>query len=299
MSTRKLFLTIVAVLLLTSAVVGVDSWTTYAQGPDGKGNPSGGQPPMGPGMGMMSHQGMMGGQRQSGMMGPRNNQGDLMGPGMMNGSSGQQGWMGQSGDLYMGDYGMMTGWTPPADLAPAGATLSLDEATAVAEAYIASQNDPNLVLGEVIQFSDHFYANAVETDSGHAAFEFLIDPASGTVYPSPGPNMMWDLRYGMHSGLGVNMMEMSGVPAGADGVELTISPEQAQVAAQQAVDEWQPGLTVASEPATFYGYYTFKVLDGETVVDLAHVNGYSGEVYTGESWRHQGFAGCMSCHPGQ
>ncbi len=224
--------------------------------------------------GMMGNQGMMGGHHGGGMM-----MGGYGMMGMMNmmGGQGMMGnWANQNG------YGMMDGWTPPAELAPAGDALTLDEAVAVAQAYVAAQNDTNLALGEVIQFSNHFYAQAVEVESGRAAFEFLIDPVNGTVYPEPGPNMMWNLRYGMHTGLYAGMTSQSNVPAGADGVELTVSPEDARASAQQFLDATYPGLTAAADADTFYGYYTFEVSEGETVAGMLSVNGYTGQV-----WFHQ------------
>lgn len=270
MSTRKMLIAFVTVLLLAAVVAGVDAWKTYAQGPGGNGLPCDQAY-----SGMMGGQGMMGGWRgqgtspcPGGMMGMMNMMG---GQGMMDGWNGQQGWAGQNG------YGMMGGWTSSAELAPAGDALTLDEATAVAEAYIAAQNDSNLALGEVMQFSNNFYAQAVEVESGRSAFEFLIDPATGTVYPEPGPNMMWNLRYGMHTGTG--MMGQWNVPAGADGVEMTVSPEQARESAQQFLDTSYSELIVASEGDTFYGYYTFEVLQGESVVGMLSINGYTGQVW--------------------
>jgi hypothetical protein len=229
--------------------------------------------------GMMGNQGMMMGMmnmmdgqyHQGGMMGGWNSQSMMRGQGGMMGN-----WANQNG------YGMMGGWTPSADLAPAGNALTLDEAVAVAEAYVAAQNDSNLALGEVLQFSNHFYAQGVEVESGRAAFEFLIDSANGTVYPEPGPNMMWNLRYGMHAGSGMGMMGQWNIPTGADGVEMTISSEQARESAQQVLDNTYSGLTAASEGDTFYGYYTFEVLKGDTVAGMLSVNGYNGQV-----WFHQ------------
>jgi hypothetical protein len=285
----------ITVLLLAAVFAGVDAWKASAQGPNGN-NPPCGEHGYDSGWnqgGMMGHMG-------SHMMGGWNTQGSMMGHtggmmhgwgdwedcvygypmgSMMGGWGNQQGWSGQSSNYpYMGGYGMMGGWAPPAELAPAGDTLTLDEAIAIAEAYIAAQNDSNLALGEVIQFSNNFYAEAVEVESGHPAFEFLIDPATGAVYPEPGPNMMWNLRYGMHAGGG--MMGQWSTPAGTDdGTTLTVSPEQARQSAQQFLDNNYSGLTAASEADTFDGYYTFEVLQGENIVGMLSVNGYTGQVW--------------------
>ncbi|HMN12332.1 MAG TPA: PepSY domain-containing protein [Bellilinea sp.] len=292
MSTRKMFFTFVAVLLLAGLFIGVDAWNASAQGPNGNNPPCGGYGwntqggMMGHMGGWNNHHGMMNGggywddcaygNQMGPMMGGWNNQGPWGGPGMMNGWGNQQGWNNQNSYPY-GGYGMMGGWTPPAALAPAATTLSLDEAVAIAEAYMVALNNPGLTLGEVMQFNNNFYAQAVEVDGDRGAFEFLIDPTTGTVYPEPGPNMMWNARYGMQAGYG--MMGQWNAPAGANVVDMTVSPEQARQSAQQFLDTWYAGWTVASEADTFYGYYTFEVLQGENIVGMLSVNGYTGQVW--------------------
>jgi hypothetical protein len=100
--------------------------------------------------------------------------GNMMSGGMMNDSG-----------SFGPDSGMM-------GLATAGGkSLTFDQATAIAKAYIAAWNSKTtLEVDEVIQFSNHFYGDAIESQTGRGAFEFLIDPTTGTVYGEPGPNMM-------------------------------------------------------------------------------------------------------------
>jgi hypothetical protein len=186
-----MLMTFAAVVLIAALFVSVDAWKVSAQG-------SGNNPPCGGyGYGSMHGSGNMMG--HMGMMSDWNDcNGSQMGPimgrthmgGMMGGWNNQQGWTSQNGYTFMGGYGMMGGWTPPAELAPTGTALTLDEARAIAEAYIAVQNNTNLTLGEVTQIGNHFYAQAVE---GQAVFEFLIDAATGNVYPA---NMMWNAGWG-------------------------------------------------------------------------------------------------------
>jgi hypothetical protein len=200
--------------------------------------------------------------------------------GMMMGRMGMMGSMmeGNFGSGMMGEFGpstaMMGAWNPPADLAPVGDTLTLSEAAELAETYIAAwDTETPLKLGEVMEFNNHFYAQAIETESGVSAFEFLIDPVTGVVMGEPGPNMMWNLRYGM-MGRG---MGLSGSATG--GETLDIAPETAQELAQTYLDEVLPGTQVDEEADTFYGYYTLHVLqDGETIGMLS-VNGFSGQVW--------------------
>jgi len=57
-----------------------------------------------------------------------------------------------------------------------------------------------LAVDEVIEFSNGYYASIREKDTGIGAFEVLIDRATGRVSPEPGPNMVWNTRYGMMTG---------------------------------------------------------------------------------------------------
>ncbi len=270
----------VVVLGLVAVLGGTTLNTVYAQGP--------GQTPCAPGWGMMnggmmSRGGMMGrGQAAAqcaqfggmmNMMGGRNMMGGMMNMmgGMMNGYANRAGTFGPG-------QGMMGAWAPPADLAPAaGKSLSLDQATAIAKAYIAAwQNKTALELGEVMQFSNHFYGEAIESETGRGAFAFLIDPATGTVYAEPGPNMMWNLRYGaMGAYMGL------GSPTN-DGNTLTITPEQAVKNAQDYLDKALAGTQAEAKPLAFYGFYTLDFSRDGKIVGMLSVNGYTGQV-----WLHQ------------
>ncbi len=215
---------------------------------------------MGGMMGNMINGGMMDG----GMMG-----GGMMG-GMMNGNANPMGSFGPG-------TGMMGAWTPPADLAAGAKPLTLDNATAVAKAYIAAWNSKSkLELGEIMQFSNHFYGEAIETETRRGAFEFLIDPATGTVYAEPGPNMMWNLRYGT---MGTTM----GVSAPAqDGDKMSITPDKAVETAQAYLDKTLPGAKVEDKPLAFYGFYTSDITRDGKIIGMLSVNGYTGQV-----WLHQ------------
>jgi hypothetical protein len=136
--------------------------------------------------------------------------------------------------------------------------------------------------------------------------ELLINRPGSRVYPEPGPNMMWNTKYGMMSGnggygrmmrpggqgmMGPNgngMMGGSSASASAQNTpgnttdEMAVSPEQARKIADAYLSRVSPG-TKAEEPERFYGYYTIDTeKDGKTVGMLS-VNGYSGEVWY-HSW---------------
>jgi len=233
-------------------------------------------------------------------------QGAYVGPGWMMGGSqqtpysgmmgGYGGMMGGSGMMGYGGAGMMGGYVPDDSLIPkTGERLTLDQATSVVEAYLSAYGDDNLKLVEVMQFDNHFYAEIEEKDTGIHAFELLVDPLTATVYPEPGPNMMWNIRYGMMAGGGYmgrrGMMGSTGMMGGlataGSGTEMPVTPDKAVGLAQEALNTLLPGTPAADEADAFYGYYTMHVLRDGKVSGMLSVNGYSGEVWL-HTW-HGGF----------
>jgi hypothetical protein len=282
------FLAIGAVLALGSIVL-VRAIPAYAQAPTQTPCPSG----------HMMNGGMMG---QGSMMGGPNNQssaeqcaqGGMMtmmgGNGMMGGmmggphnqSSAQQcarmSGMMNVGPDQMGSFGpgngTMGAWTPPADVVTGSKPLTLTSASTIAKAYISAWNSKTkLELREIMQFSNHFYGQAIETETKRGAFEFLIDPNTGTVYAEPGPNMMWNLRYGsMSTAMG------PGSPT-QDGDKLSIAADKAVETAQAYLEKTVPGAKVEDEAVAFYGYYTLDIVRDGNIVGMLSVNGYTGQVW--------------------
>ncbi len=111
----------------------------------------------------------------------------------------------------------------------AGTSISDEEAVRIAREVIAAYGNPDLELAEVMAFDNHFYAQARERSTGRYAFEFLIDRGTGAVHPEPGPNMMWNARYGM---MGRGMMGGWFFPSG----EMRLSPGEARQRAQAYLD---------------------------------------------------------------
>ncbi len=245
--------------------------------------------------GMMAGQGM--GNSPTDMMGFENCwQDGLFGMGMLGGMMGTSSPMGMDGMMMGGNSenmgrfgpgnGMMGAWTPPAELVPADG-LTIEDAEAIATAYIEAWDaEVDLELEEVMAFENNFYAIAHEVESGRSAFEFLIDPETGVVVGEPGPNMMWNLRYGM--GMSVGMF--NSVPAGD---EMPISLEEAREYAQAVLDQSTEGAEVSEDGSTFYGYYTFHIAQDGEITGMLSVNGYNGQVWV-HHWHGQ-FVG-MSEH---
>lgn len=170
-------------------------------------------------------------------------------------------------------WGMGPGMMNQGSVKPgAGTPLSLDDAVEAAEEYLAAYGNSDLALTEVMEFSDNFYAEVVEQSTGIHAFEILIDRFTGDVYPEPGPNMMWNTKYGHMGGM---MGGWQRSPSGAP----SVSPEQAQKIAQQWLDRYLPGTSIAQKADAFYGYYTIHVMKGDQIYGMLSVNGYTGQVW--------------------
>lgn len=250
-----------AVLLLTAVFV----TAAFAQGPTGGfGGMMGGR---GPG-------GMMGGQSTGGMM---NGQG--YGPGMMGG----QGMMGNGAGM-MGPGTQMTGTMPancpmfgdatnPANDQP----ITFDKAVEAAQQYLKSYNNADLKLAEVMEFDNNFYV--LVTEKGAGAFELLVNRYIGVVHPEPGPNMMWNTKYGHMAAQGGMMGGMMGGRWNQQTGPLTVTVEQARTVAQQWLDANQPGARLADDEMQFPGYYTMDFLKDGKTAGMLSVNGYSGQVW--------------------
>lgn len=182
--------------------------------------------------------------------------------GMMGGFGGARGTPGWGG---CGAYGQGEGYPVARD------PLSIDEAKAQADKYLASWNDPNLVVSEIMEFSNQFYVAFVEKDSKTGAFEMLMDKYSGAMTPEPGPDMMWNLKYGMMA---------RGVSAGTESsFSMPLSLAKADAAAQTYLDSFGNGYTAENGGDPFYGYYTIHVLKDGKIIGMLGVNGFSGQVW--------------------
>ena len=156
--------------------------------------------------------------------------------------------------------------------------LTMDEVDRSIDQYLEDLSDPDLILSEIMIFDNHAYAQIIEESTGIGAMEVLVDPVSKQVYPEQGPNMMWNLKYSSMSG----MMMGSGRNSNNSDVtieDMTVTREEAVVAAQVYLDEYKQGNQADEHTDLFYGYYTLHVLNGGEVVGMLSVNGYSGQVF--------------------
>ncbi len=72
------------------------------------------------------------------------------------------------------------------------------------------QGYTGLEVKEIMAFERNTYAIVAEEDTGIGAMELLVDPDTGAVSPEPGPNMMWNTKYGMMEGGGFGWGGMMG-----------------------------------------------------------------------------------------
>lgn len=179
----------------------------------------------------------------------------------------------------------------------AGESLSLDEALTLAEAYLGQYWGDSLQISEVMEFDNHFYAEAIEVDTEIHAFEILIDPYSGAIHPEPGPNMMWNTKYGMMAtsgGMGRHYGMMRSFRANSAD-EMSVSPERAHQLAQGFLDRTSPGITVDTDVDTFYGYYTIHTLQDGQIVGMLSVHGETGQIWP-HTWHGEFIAMMENAH---
>jgi hypothetical protein len=166
--------------------------------------------------------------------------------------------------------------------------LTLEEARQSFEAYLSDIGYGDLEVTEVMEYEFNFYAIAKEPDTGMGAMEILLDKQRGAIGPEPGPNMMWNGRYGMHSG----SRGMMGGMMGQAGVTNRLSEDEALAYARAWAERERPPLSVDEHGDEFYGYYTFHtVRDGE-IEGMLSVHGSSGDVWY-HSW-HGDFIAMLS-----
>ncbi|MCL4369809.1 MAG: hypothetical protein M1380_02725 [Chloroflexi bacterium] len=135
------------------------------------------------------------------------------------------------------------------------------------------------MISEIMEMQYNFYIEVKEKDTGVHAFELLVNRYSGAVYPEPGPNMMWNTRYGM---MGRGMMGGLG-PWGGQAQQPTanmpVTADQAIKDANAYLAQAFPGAQSATDPLAFYGYYTMDFSKDGKILGMLSVNGYSGQVW--------------------
>ena len=162
---------------------------------------------------------------------------------------------------------------------PAPDVKSIAEAREAVEGSLRGYGHAGLEVAEVMEFANNYYAEIRERDTGIGAMEILVDKRTGRVYPEPGPNMMWNTRYGMMGGHGLGTMNGQPLRRGsATAAAMTVGPERAVEIADGYLARHSPGAT-AGEAEEFHGYHTLHTEKDGEITGMLSVNGYSGEVW--------------------
>ena len=210
-----------------------------------------------------------------------------------------------------GGSGMGGGWMMggPRVSQNAAPVTSIDTAAGRAREALAAYGNADLVVAEVMEFSNHFYVLVKEKSTGLGALELIVE-RNGFIHPEPGPNMMWNTKYGHMVGYGGGygpggMMGRGGSGGGMMGGRgpgygpgpqgfsappsaQPITKERARQIATQYLAQAYPG-TASDEGTAFYGYFTFDVERGGKPVGMLSVNTATGQVWY-HSW-HGTFVG--------
>lgn len=202
----------------------------------------------------------------------------LMGPGMMG-----EGFLPR--DNSRQPFGRRPGMMGNRFSGAPGNPLSVEEVQTAVEEYLAQLGIDDLELKEVMIFEQNAYALIQEESTGMSAMELLVDHASAEVFPEFGPNMMWNLKYGMMSGRrgelgsGGCCRDFYSPDDGFEFEAMPVTLEEARIAAQDYLDQEAPGAKVSEEGFTFYGYYTFDFEDNGAIAGMLSVNGFSADVW--------------------
>lgn len=201
------------------------------------------------------------------------------------GGYGMMGSFNGFGQSHYGMMGMMHGFSGLVDAEP----LTIEQAETAVTKYLKDYGDDNLVVGEIMIFDNHAYAQVLDSNTGEGAFEVLVDPVTSNVFPEPGPNMMWNTEYGMTNGqygtmMGGGMMNgqfgnMMGSFGITPNVKQNITEEDAVQLAQEYLDTALPGTTAENHADSFPGYYTIHIERDGNVIGMLSVNQYSGQVF--------------------
>ncbi len=140
----------------------------------------------------------------------------------------------------------------------------------LAEEYIKSYDLEGLEIAEIMEFSKNYYIEIAEADTGTGAMELLVDKSSGAIFPEYGPNMMWNLKYGMRARM----------PLSQDSISMPITEDEALELAGKYLAKSNTGEHAGDDVEKFYGYYTIHTLDeNDGIAGMLSVNGYSGDIW--------------------
>lgn len=186
---------------------------------------------------------------------PDGYQSGSMGPGMM----GNQGYNYSYGPGMMGGNMMMGGMM--ALYYPESKPITQDEAIRNMQSFV-QQYGPETEVEDFMAFSSNYYGVVKDTNSNQDIAEVLVDRYSGYAYPEPGPNMMWNTRYG----------------AGREQAEnVSYDLAGSKKLAEEFLTGYLPEAQIM-ESHQMPGYYTFD-FGRQEIEGMLSVNAYSGQIW--------------------
>lgn len=153
-------------------------------------------------------------------------------------------------------------------------SYTFDEVKIVSEKYLNDLGLKDVKITEIMEFSNNFYVETVEESTGIGAIELLLDKEDGSIFPEFGPNMMWNLKYGMHGRINFDKSKLN----------MKINEEQAINIANTYLTKTNQNEIADNEVQEFYSYYTIDTVDKNGAgVGMLSVNGFTGQVWY-HSW---------------
>jgi hypothetical protein len=174
-----------------------------------------------------------------------------VGPGMMYGP----GYNYSFGPGMMGYADMMALYYPDAK------PVSSEDARASMKSF-AQQYGSDMEVEDFMVFSGNYYGVLRDVGRNQSVAEVLVDRYSGSAYPEPGPNMIWNTLYGTGR-------EGAGGPTYGQGA--------ARGLAEDFLVGYLPGARVM-ETEALPGYYTFD-FGREEIEGMLSVNAYTGQIW--------------------
>jgi len=212
------------------------------------------------------------------MYGPGYNFGYGLGPGMMYGHYNNYSF--GPGMMYGPGYSYNYSWGPGmmgdimALYYPGAKPITDDEAKKSLQSF-AREYGSSMEIEDLMSFSNNYYAVLRDAASGEDLAEVLVDRFSGSPYPEPGPNMMWNTRFGIGR-------------AQAEGAGYDMAG--AKKLAEDFLAGFLPGAMI-QESHAMPGYYTFDFGRRE-IEGMLSVNAYSGQIWV-HTW-HGFYLGGMN-----
>lgn len=204
-------------------------------------------------------------------------------PGMMNNSGYNytSGMMGSPSYNYTNGSGMMSGMMGNTMMSnmmalyyPGSKPITQDEAIKNMESF-AQQYGPNMEVDDFMTFSSNYYGVVKDANSSQDIAEVLVDRYSGSAYPEPGPNMMWNTRYG------AGRTQEQGITYDLAGSKKLV---------EEFLNGYLPEAQII-ESHEMPGYYTFDY-GRKDIEGMLSVNAYSGQIWV-HTW-HGPYLGDMN-----